>query len=467
MASIGSGAGKSWNALLKAADQGSLEEVKELVEKTDTESIGHNGLNVGLRQALQYAAAKGHATVVQYLLERRADVEAVENEVSALHRALKWRHHPVLRLLLANGADIEAKDTFQRPALFLAASNADEEAVTILLDSGADVNARDANNRTVLIYIAAHKPDGLVKKQHRNSKEWIYHKVVDRLLKTSIDIEAKDKLGRTVLHWTAATGNEELLHILLSGTCGKKANIRTCNQRNKTALHLAAENNHECIVAALLRYGADPKATSDGSWTALHNAVELGHTEIVRLLMEHNADCNAETTHGMTPLHWAAEKGHLEIVRLLLSKPSVRTQRHAKNSSGYSPLMLAGKNQHIAIIQLLSAFNDGRDLSETAKQVCVEYHATITDFYPQKMERTKFAVFSKPSVYDLLYGSQPPEAGADSDVGQPLINIRIDKDSRKPHKISRAGDVPGKAKEDPKKARPAFRWIHLPANNVC
>jgi len=265
----------------------------------------------------------------------------------------------------------------------------------------------------------------------------MYHNVVELLLKEPIEIEGKDKLDRTALHWAAATGNDRLLHNLLSGACGRKADLRACNRRNKTAIHVAAENNHAHIATILLSYGADSKATSDGAWTALHIAAEKGYIGIVGLLLEYNADCNAETSHGMTPLHWAARNGHLEIVKLLLSRSGAK--RHSKDSSGYSPLMLAGKNQHIAIMQLLSSFNDGRDLSRLAKQACEEYQATITDFFPQKTERRKFAVFNKPSVYDLLYGS-------DSRTGKPTITIRTEDDS---------------------KAKPAFRWIHLPANNVC
>ncbi|MCJ1476515.1 hypothetical protein MMC13_005181 [Lambiella insularis] len=467
MSSTAPGRSKSCSALLRAAGQGDVAEVGKLIEEVNRESV-RQSLEYGLRQALQSAAGQGHATVVKLLLERHADVEAVGSEESALRRAIKWRHHVVVRLLLASGANVEAKDAYQRTVLFRAATNADDDAVAMLLEYGADVNARDNHRRTILLHIATNKPDAITRNQHRHPTEWIYLKVVDRLLKASIDIEAKDKDGRTALHWAAATGNDKLLHNLLLGTCGRKADIRTCNQRNKTALHLAAEHNHAHIARALLQYGADPKATSDGNWTALHNAVEEGHTEMVQLLLEHKADCNAETTHAMTPLHWAAEKGHLDIVRILLSKPAVRARRHSKNSSGYSPLMLAGKNQHLAIMQLLSAFNDGRDLSELQKQACKEYHATITDFYPQKTERGRFAVFRKPCVYDLLYGSEPPEAGSDSDIGMSMIKIRLDEDSKKPSKISRAvKDVPKTAKEDPKKARPAFRWIHLPANNMA
>src|SRR6266536_3157860 len=155
MSSIGSGGATSWHSpLLKAAAQGDVTKVKELIEGVDKEKAGHEGLKHGLRQALQAAAARGHEAVVQFLFDQHAEIEAVGNEVSALFRAVEWGHCPVVQLLLTKGANIENKDKLQRTVLFIAVSKAHIEVIRILLDANANIEARDKFERTVLFLAA-------------------------------------------------------------------------------------------------------------------------------------------------------------------------------------------------------------------------------------------------------------------------------------------------------------------------
>lgn len=419
---------QSWHAKLStAAAKGDAPQVKDLIAR---QSVSSEVLTSGLRNALQVAAGRGHEEVAKYLLEQDAGLEAVGNEASALSRAVDWHRYSIIELLLENGANTEVRDKCQRTLLASAAFKADVTTVRLLLKYGADFNARDVDGQTVLLQVTSQKPDASTKRQDRDA-------VIDLLLGELVDIEEKDKRDRTVLHWAAVNKRERLLEKLLLGEHGAKASIEARERRNKTALHCAAENNHAEVVAILLRHGADARATSDGAWTALHIAAEKGHTDVAKLLLDNKADCNAETAHGRTPLHWAASNGHLDVVNLLLGRAGAK--RHSKDNGGASPLMLAVKNRHVAIVQLLYSFNEAKDLSKLATQACKEYNATITDFFPQKKDDRKYAVPSKPSVYDLLYGS-------DLETGKPAITVRI---------------------TESRKAKPAFRWIHLPANNVC
>jgi hypothetical protein len=141
----------------------------------------------------------------------------------------------------------------------------------------------------------------------------------------------------------------------------------------------------------------------------------------------------------MTPLHWAATNGNVDIVKELLSLPGIK--RHPKDSPGYTPLMRAAQHKHTVVAHLLSSSDDGSDLSTIARQACTEFYATIVDFFPQKKDRKKFAVFSKPTIFDLLYSIE--HKGDQQKLGE-----------RKP---------PLKTVIE---SKAAFRWIHLPANNV-
>jgi hypothetical protein len=220
---------------------------------------------------------------------------------------------------------------------------------------------------------------------------------------------------------------------LLSGELGKRADISAANNRGRNALHLAAESNHVEMVKLLLDHGASPKESSDGGWTALHNAAQNGHTEAVSLLLAANANVNAELSNGMTPLHWAAFNGHEDIVRLILAKPE--TNIAIKDSFDRTPMLCAAERHHNELVQLLSPARAANRLSNHARMACQEFEATVVDFGNFR-DGKKELVF-KPSVYELLYG--------------------WDDKANKPK-------IPTLTKNI--KYEPAFRWIHLPANNV-
>jgi ankyrin repeat protein len=422
MSSIGSGGPTSWQAsLLQASGKGDETKVRELIR----EGVLNHGdkFKDALRIALQKVAGRGHEPLTRMLIEEGADVNAANvNEVTALYRAAELGHHKVVPLLLAKGADTEAKDKFGRTVTFSAAARGHVATLKMLLEAGADVNVIDVNEQNVMLYLASEKPE--------KPGKWGTD-VVQLLLQTDIDLEAKDKDERTSLLWAAATGKENLARLLLTGRKENNAKIGATNNRGKTALHLAAENNRIALVKLLLDNGADPAARSDGGWTALHNAAEKGHEEVVTLLLKKNANVNATTSSGMTALHWAAQNGKESMVRLLLKQEGIR--RNCKDSFGTTPMLRAAQNGHLEIVQLLSPTDDWKRLSDNARGACRGFYANVVDF---GMENRTFNN-NKHSIYDLLYG--------------------WDEKKQKPSVTTLVRNIP---------ARPSFRWIHLPTNNV-
>jgi len=60
---------------------------------------------------LHLAAQNGHLSVVEYLVNQKADKNAKDNEgMTPLHRAAANGHHSVVEYLVNQKADINAKD---------------------------------------------------------------------------------------------------------------------------------------------------------------------------------------------------------------------------------------------------------------------------------------------------------------------------------------------------------------------
>ncbi|KAL8952976.1 MAG: hypothetical protein Q9222_001152 [Ikaeria aurantiellina] len=423
MSSIGSSGPNSWHALLiQAAGKGDEAKVRDLLgEALPSETTFKDALRI----ATQRAVSRGHEPLTRLLLEQGAPLNlAVEGEVPTLHRAAELGRDSIVKLLLQFGADVNSKDKSQRTAIFPAAQRGHRNTLSLLLEAGADANVKDEDAQTVILCLAAVKSEKLTK--------W-GSEIVEMLLRTNVDLEVRDKGGRTALLWAASSGKGTLAKLLLTSRVHNKADITASNHRGKTALHLAVESkvNRLALIKLLLENGADVHAKSDGGWTPLHNAAEKGFSDVASILLEWKAAVNATTSSGMTALHWCARNGHVDMVNLLLRHQNVRI--HRKDAFEETPMLGAAQNGHIEIARLLSPTNDWEKLSHAARAACTGFEATVIDF---GMEHRPMNL-KKHSVFDVLYGWE--------------------EDRQRPAVTTLARNVP---------AKPAFRWIHLPTNNV-
>ena len=138
-----SGYSKELNqALIEAAWSGDVERVKELLAtkgvdiNSKTEKSGWT--------ALMLAATEGHCDVVKALVENGADVNAkdvISN--TALMSASMNGHTDAVKLLLASGANVNDKDYYGFTPVIKAATYGRCDTVKVLLDAGADPNAKD------------------------------------------------------------------------------------------------------------------------------------------------------------------------------------------------------------------------------------------------------------------------------------------------------------------------------------
>jgi ankyrin repeat protein len=144
----------------------------------------------------------------------------------------------VAELLLANGADVNARDNRRFTPLHVAAGGFTnrKDVVELLLARGADVNARDDMGMTPL-YLMAFVPSQTRK--------------IELLLTYGADVNATAKDGKTPLHEAAGWGNKDMVELLL--TKGADANGKYSYAW--TPARLAANNRHPDVVALLHQHG--------------------------------------------------------------------------------------------------------------------------------------------------------------------------------------------------------------------
>jgi Ankyrin repeats (3 copies)/Ankyrin repeats (many copies) len=199
----------------------------------------------------------------------------VDANLTPLMRAVDNGDVNAVRRLLAEGANVNAKDRWGRTALIHACGHGcrNEALVTALLQAGADANASDLSGDTPLTAcIIGGVPETRTV-------------VIRTLLRAGTKVNATGVGGNTPLMTAATNGKLDVVRDLLAAG----ADVNRENIRGESALMMAGRGGHEDIVRALIKNGADVNAKDKEGRTALSSAVDAGYGDVVRLLKQRGA----------------------------------------------------------------------------------------------------------------------------------------------------------------------------------
>lgn len=301
---------------------------------------------------LMYAAEYGNPGTVQFLLDRGANINAVDDrEVTPLYIAA-WHGRPeIVTLLMSRGADATSSSShaFERDkrmefgtALHGAAWQGHMEVAKLLLAHGADINATtQLKQHTPLICaLAAQK-----------------FEMADTLLESGADPNLPASGLANPLRQMAFQGNLEMLLKLLKK--GARFDIHSSETRDfggvqrtvGAALPAATREGNLQTAKALVEAGCPVDQVSPTYLeTPLHAAALFGNTSMCAWLLSKGANPNHRLADnigfqsGWLPLHSATWRESPEVVKLLMEK----------GGSPAEPCFEAGMKRtafHIAILR--------------------------------------------------------------------------------------------------------------------
>ncbi|MDA3809408.1 MAG: ankyrin repeat domain-containing protein [Spirochaetaceae bacterium] len=162
------------------------------------------------------------------------------------------------------------------------------------------------------------------------------------------DYNIRDEYGKTPLHKASELGHEGFVKLFLAND----ANLDIRDKPGNTALHEAVRSGYINIVRLLLEKGADVNAEDFNENTPLHVSLSVEkNTDIAKLLIEKGADINSKNSFGNTPLHLTVSLQETkDMAQILIDNGAYIDSR---NKSGNTPLMLAVEKEHKEIAQLL------------------------------------------------------------------------------------------------------------------
>ena len=146
-------------------------------------------------------------------------------------------------------------------------------------------------------------------------------RIIESLLEMPIVekiLDTKREGGATCIHDVAVTGSAHVLQLLLE----KNANPYTCDDYNRTALHLScaqqdSDRNTE-VVSLLCELVEDALDWQDFEGnTALHLAARVGNFNAVQQLLQTAANPSIKNIAGATPFDVASANNHQDVAEII------------------------------------------------------------------------------------------------------------------------------------------------------
>jgi len=336
---------QSWNKLVKEALRAGDTDIAKYMITNHIQDQFLNGL-------LLLAAAVDNLEIINLLLDKGADINAVVDGRTALLEAVSCTGSKAVELLLSRSADPNAP-TESGPVLHRAISLRNRTAVEALLKHGASVTAEPestlqravrARDWNIIQQILRKSPED---SDIGRSLDYKWVPQIDKLLKMFKKLGQKVTVfpgdNQNCMYRAIRDNNLRELSKLL-----KHRDVKMVDKGDRlTALHVACFWKREAMVEVLLSCGADAFAKDMCAATPIDYVIlnkdlsmlrvflKMGitfneHSEMlfqaiaeelscfVECMIEYGADIHVRDDLGYTPLHMAIDMGHGKCVRVLL-----------------------------------------------------------------------------------------------------------------------------------------------------
>lgn len=230
-------------ALIMAASAGYKECVEMLIDAgADINLKNDDGMS-----AIMGAAAYGHTQVLENLIIQDSNTNISHSEslsTSLMFSLLGLNYAPLdthermlesIHILLAAGADISGNNKWGYPAIRVAVTAGNIEAVKLLLEYGADLNWKDENKCTLLFYVNE-VPDNI--------------ELFKALIDMGIDPNIQDSDGRTILMNCVDAELPEFVKLLMESG----ADPTIVDSEGNTAFTIAGQSSMNKVLLNILNY---------------------------------------------------------------------------------------------------------------------------------------------------------------------------------------------------------------------
>ncbi|XP_055341270.1 ankyrin repeat and EF-hand domain-containing protein 1-like isoform X2 [Paramacrobiotus metropolitanus] len=235
---------------------------------------------------MHLAAFKSDLELLELFLDEGAEVDAKNHgKITPLMVAAHHGFVEVVKFLINRNADVNAVDTFWQNALWYCFGGTERhvEVARILLEKDARLELNQMGKSL------------LIRACEKGNKAT---DLVSLLIANGADVnEAVTATGRTPLIEAARRGAAQSVKLLLE----ENASPDSVDVRGVTAAHESAYHGHVAVLQILAGYGSNLDVPAYNGNTPLHLAVSSQQLLAVRYLCQHGSNSNMKNNLGLTP----------------------------------------------------------------------------------------------------------------------------------------------------------------------
>ena len=262
---------------------------------------------------------------------------------------IEKRVYEISKLLIENGANVNAKDYEGMTALMFAVKGGYTETVKLLLSKGARLDDTNKFGDKVADFCSSYNAEGLnavlldILKIEYTQDDTERGYLSDRPKTKWKNQEEKNDVLRQAIH---ADNPKEVKRALNAGASIDYYN----NYADETPISEALErNNSTAVLRLLIQYGAPVNATNGNGTTPLMRAVMNNNYSAVKYFIKSGADVNQKNTYNNAALIFAAKNGDSRMIKLL-----VKNGADVNTEGNYcTPLSKAREYNHDKAVELL------------------------------------------------------------------------------------------------------------------
>ncbi|CAL1296328.1 unnamed protein product [Larinioides sclopetarius] len=253
---------------------------------------------------LHLAAKTGHNNAVLSFLRSNSHSTDYINirglsGFTALHLSVLYNRLDTTKLLLKEGANLNARDNDGCTPLIIASEKGNVEIVRLLIHMKSELDSEAIGGMTALHFATLNQ----------------HEEIVDILIKSGANKLAKGIMGIAPVHIAVGTASKNIIERFLT-----ENNTIDFQYKYFTILHLAAlSKNAEIIDFITVKY-SDINSVSESGFTPLHLAVKGNDINTINFLIGKQADVNLRDKYNHSSLYYAVRKNNVDVVRILIEK---------------------------------------------------------------------------------------------------------------------------------------------------
>ena len=202
--------------LIEATLIGDAGTLRKLLEKGADVQTRRKRKDSDRNETLLHLAAMGcHRPVIQLLLEKGADIDAIDKSgYTALHHGVTHQHQAIVRHLLDEGADTEIRTGVGEASLHISTKSGDKAIAQLLLERGANVDSRIKYTHETSLHLAVAMGETSSWETLERQEDFIRI-----LVQYGADVDAQDHSGKSPWSTARGTGQERIVQLLLAARC--------------------------------------------------------------------------------------------------------------------------------------------------------------------------------------------------------------------------------------------------------